>query len=45
LWGLPEYNPNLVASDEAKAGVVSGEGLYLISCHHFEEFVFLRGGL
>jgi len=31
LWGVPEYNPELVASDEAKAGVVSGEGLYLFA--------------
>ena len=31
LWGVPKYNPELVASDEAKAGVVSGEGLYLFA--------------
>jgi len=31
LWGVPEYNLELVASDEAKAGVVSGGGLYLFA--------------
>jgi len=29
--GVPEYNPELVASDESKAGVISGGGLYLFS--------------
>ena len=31
LWGVPEYNPELVGSDKAKAGVVSGGGLYLLA--------------
>jgi len=29
--GLPEYNPEFVASGEAKAGVISGGGLYLFA--------------
>jgi len=36
---VPEYNPELVACDEAKAGVVSGEGLYLSAATVSESWI------
>ena len=39
LWGVPEYNPELVASDEAKAGVVSGE-VYIYLLPPVDQLVF-----
>jgi len=44
LWGVPEYNPELVASDEAKAGLVLGEGLYLFAATR-RSVGFIREGL